>query len=200
MAYETEVANIENYYADLLILQYRNKPHARETVKLGADIYLGDGLVFELNNILDIDTAVGAQLDLIGQILGINRNIYGLTFDKDFFTFEKDGAFGYSDVNQLSKGYWKNYQSSTGSSYALTDSDYRTVLKFKAAYNLRRGSWGELEALYYEFFGDELEMTNNKDLSVTFTVADGYSFPLRVAIYMGYIAPPAGIAYTIEYL
>ena len=149
---------------------------------------------------MDIDTAVGAQLDLIGQILGIKRNIYGLTFDTDFFSFEKEDAFGFSDKNALSQGYWKSYKNSTGSSYALSDGDYRAILKFKAAYNLRRGSWGEFEALLYEFFGDEITMTNNKDLSVTFTVANGYSLALRVAIFMGYIAPPVGIAYTIVYL
>ena len=91
--YETQIANVENYYADLLIIQYRNKPHARATVKLGADLYLADGLVFELNNILDIDTATYAQLDLIGKILGVSRDIPGFTIDKEYFSFEKNPPF-----------------------------------------------------------------------------------------------------------
>lgn len=199
MAYETEVTNVENYYANLLILQYRNKPKAKATIKLGADIYLGDGLVFELNDVLDIDKATGAQLDLIGKILGVNRNIYGLTFDTDYFSFEKVNAFGFSDKNGLSDGYWKNYRNSTGSAYALQDSEYITLLKFKAAYNLRRGSMAELDSLYYRLFGNDLEMVNNHDLTVTYKVKSNISVGLRAAIYLGYIKPPMGVGYTFEY-
>lgn len=91
--YETQITNVENYYADLLIIQYRQKPKARATIKLGADLYLADGLVFQMQNILDIDTAIGAQLDLIGKILGVNRNIPGFTIDKEYFSFEKNPLY-----------------------------------------------------------------------------------------------------------
>ena len=197
--YETEVSNVQEYYANLLILQYRNKPKARQTIKLGASIYLADGLVFELNDILNIDKAEGAQLDLIGQILGCSRNIYGLNPDTNYFTFEQNDALGYSDKTALSQGYWKTYRNSIGSAYALQDNDYKNLLKFKAAYNLRRGSWGELDEIYHTFFGDELVMTNNKDLSVTYTASANLSFALKAAIFLGYIKPPMGISYTIEY-
>ena len=90
MAWEDEIESIENYYADLIIIQYRNKPKARATIKLGADLYLVDGLVFDLQNVLDIDIAQGTQLDLIGKILGCSRNIFGFNIDKKYFSFEKD--------------------------------------------------------------------------------------------------------------
>ena len=199
MAWDTEIESIENYYANLLIIQYRNKTKARATIKLGVDLYLGDGIVFDLQNVLDIDTAKGQQLDLIGKILGCNRNIFGYNVDKKYFSFEKDPpyidtvadyaalqaydttglsdgdiikvledsnyddattlykwdsdnsawvyvedsevSYGYSYYdnnhdNQLSEGLWKSYRNSIGSAYALSDSDYRLLLKFKALYNL----------------------------------------------------------------
>ena len=200
MAYETEVANVENYYADLLILQYRNKQKARATIKLGAGIYLADGLVFELNDCLNIDTAEGKQLDLIGQILGCSRTLYGFNADVDYFSFEKTNAFGFSDKTELSKGFWKSYFNSIGSAYSLSDSVYRQLLKFKAAYNIRRGSWGELDELYYRFFGNEFKMVNNKDLTVTYNVQPNLSEALQAAIYLKYIEPPMGVGYTINYL
>lgn len=252
MAYETEVENVKEYYADLLILQYRSKPRARATIKLGAELYLADGLVFQLNDCLNIDTAVGAQLDLIGKILGCSRNIPGLTLRDDFFSFENkteftvatyadlpetavtndvarvitdethddnttyyqwlNGAwtyqgetnpidvYGYSDKNALSDGYFKSYWNSTGSIYSLQDNDYRSLLKFKAAYNLRRGSWGDMNDLYYRMFGTDLQMVNNKNLSVTYNVSANLSTSLRAAIYLNYIQPPMGINYTINYV
>ncbi len=196
MAYDTEIANIEDYYADLLIIQYRNKPNARATIKLGVDLYLADGLIFDLNNVLDIDTAQGVQLDLIGKILGVNRNIDGFTINKDFFSFEKEPpeiSYGYSDKNALSQGLWKRYQNSVGSSYTLSNDVYRVVLKFKALYNVRYGSWACMDLLYKRAFGDEITLINNKDLTISYQVSPDASLGLKVAQFLGYIEPPLGI-------
>lgn len=259
--YETQIANVENYYADLLIIQYRHKPKARATVKLGADLYLADGLVFELNNVLDIDTAVGAQLDLIGKILGISRNIPGFTVDKEYFSFEKnpsfidtvadyaalqaydttgliDGAivkveedtnynnattfyqwdsnnstwiylknseisYGYSyytsngTVNHLSKGLWKSYLNSIGSSFMLTDDDYRVLLKFKALYNIRVGSMKFMDDMLYRLFGNDIYITNNH-LSIDYNIPAQYSIAVDVIKHLGLFDAPLGI--TVNYV
>lgn len=198
MADQKVVASVEDYYAGTLIIQYRNKPKARATIKLGADLYMADGLIFDLNNILDIDTAVGKQLDLIGKILGCPRDIPGLVLDKDFFSFEKTDAYGYSDADALSDGYWKNYDNSTGTAYTLLNDDYRTLLKFKAIYNVRYGSMGFMNEMYYRIFGNEVRMINNYDLSVTYKVPSTQSIALQAAIFLNYLEPPLGIDYEID--
>lgn len=71
--YTTDIEEVKEYYANLLILQYRGKPKARETVKEGVSIYIGDTVLFQLQDILDIDVAEGAQLDIIGGILDCPR-------------------------------------------------------------------------------------------------------------------------------
>lgn len=198
--FEQEIANVENYYADLLIIQYRNKPKARATIKLGTNLYLADELLFDLSNVLDIDSAVGPQLDLIGKILGVGREIAGLTLNKDYFTFEKTIAYGYSDAQALSQGYWKKYNNSIGSIYMLDDTNYRALLKFKALYNSRYGSMGGMDLLYWKAFGDDVNLINNKDLSVTYEVTSTLSDAINAAIYLGYIEPPMGISFTITYV
>lgn len=192
MAYELEVENVKEYYANLLILQYRNKQKARDTIKLGAGIYLGDGLLFELNDILNIDTAQGAQLDLIGKILGCPRNIYGFNPDVNYFSFEKTDAYGYSDKDELSEGYWKNYFNSTGSAYALSDSNYRQLLKFKALYNLMQGSMADMDLVLYIAFGNDIEIVNNKDLTITYKI-NNLTTAINAAYALGYLKAPMGI-------
>lgn len=199
MVYSAQVANVQDYYANLLILQYRNKPKARATVKLGANLYLADGLIFQLNDVLDIDKAVGPQLDIIGGILGCNRIIYGLVIDKEFFSFQKEDAFGYSDKTQLSEGFWKNYRNSIASKYSLPDNIYRTLLKFKAIYNVRYGSMAFLDEMYYRIFGNEITYTNNKNLSITYNIPTEHSVAVEAAIYLNYLEPPLGIDYNINY-
>lgn len=198
MAYETELANVENYYADLLILQYRNKPKARATIKMLVDICLGDGLVFELNDCLNIDKAVGKQLDLIGQILGCNRNIYGLNPDTKYFSFEKTNAYGYSDKDALSQGYWKSYFNSTGSAYALSDTDYRQLLKFKAALNVMPSSMQGMDNAVYSVFGDNVEIINNQDLSITYFI-NQQTIVTKAAQLLGYFKAPLGVAVDFSY-
>lgn len=249
MAWEEQIDSIENYYADLIIIQYRNKPKARATIKLGVDLYLADGLVFDLQNVLNIDTAQGAQLDLIGKILGCNRNIFGFNIDKKYFSFEKDlpyidtvadnaalaaydttdiqvddvilvesdsnhdnkatlyewnGAtwdyvqdsevsYGFSDKNTLSEGLWKSYKNSIGSAFSLADEDYRLLLKFKALYNLRRGSWGDMDEMYYRAFGNDVEIVNKFNATISYNVDANASLAFQVADFLGYIKPPLGI-------
>lgn len=198
MAYETELANVEEYYANLLILQYRNKPKARATIKMFVDICMGDGLVFELNDCLNIDTAVGKQLDLIGQILGCNRNIYGLNPDLKYFSFQKTNAYGYSDKNAVSEGYWKSYFNSYGSAYALSDTDYRPLLKFKAALNVMNGSMQGMDEALFSVFGNNVTLQNNQDLSITYVI-NQQTIVTQAAQFLGYFKAPLGVAVDFSY-
>lgn len=198
--YTEQVERVKEYYANLLILQYKLCTRARETIKLFAQLYLGDGVVFQLQDCLNIDIAEGVQLDLIGKILGVKRAITGLTLDKKYFSFESAPIpYGFSDKNRLSEGYWKKYNNSIGQATDLGDDDYRRLLKFKADFNLRGGSMAALDNLYYKHFGNDVKMTNNQDLSVTYTISNVDNV-IQAAILLGYIKPPMGINYTFSYI
>ena len=63
----------DDYYANLLIMQYHNKPRAKETIKVST-ASIPDQLVLDIINGFDINTAVGSQLDLLGIYVGVDRN------------------------------------------------------------------------------------------------------------------------------
>lgn len=72
-------------YADLLIIQYRNKPKARATIKTLIDSRLGQDIVLNIKQAYNIDTAVGKQLDVLGKYVGARRLQNGqLLSDDDF--------------------------------------------------------------------------------------------------------------------
>lgn len=62
-----------NYYSNLLILQYHNKPKARATIEATTDL-MPDNLIQGVINGFDINTAVGKQLDILGEYVGVDRN------------------------------------------------------------------------------------------------------------------------------
>ena len=192
--YTQDIQDVKTYYADLLILQYRNKPKARETIKIGADIYLGDGVIFQLQDILDIDTAEGAQLDIIGKILDCPRVVQGIYNDMIFFQFY-DGAdsVGFSTVGNPQGGNFRTIQNYNQSEYSLPDDDYRFLLKFKSAVNVMRGSErGIDDALWNVFQGDVL-LKNNHNLTITYIVSAERTLAALAAKQLGYYRAPEGV-------
>lgn len=63
----------EDYYADLLILQYKTLPKARATISALVKQAVDGGFLLKLVNAFGIDRAVGKQLDTIGKYIGLNR-------------------------------------------------------------------------------------------------------------------------------
>lgn len=192
--------DIKKYYADLLILQYKGKPKARATVQIGCDIYTGNGLLFEFENILDIDRATSYTLDLIGKIVGVPRNVVSDSPNTEFFTFEKEDANGFSTIGTLSNGVFKRSDVNYYDKNALSDKNYRTLIKLKAIMNRVRGTWAELDNMYYSIFGDNLYFENNKDGSITYYYNPDYfdSELWNAIIKLGYLIAPLGISYTVE--
>lgn len=66
---------IQEYYADLLILQYKTQPKARATIKALIKELYGSGSLLALVNGYGLDTAVGKQLDILGKYIGLNRKV-----------------------------------------------------------------------------------------------------------------------------
>lgn len=192
--YTQDIQDVKNYYADLLILQYRNKPKARETIKIGADIYLGDGVIFQLQDILDIDTAEGAQLDIIGKILDCPRVVQGIYNDMIFFQFyDGPDSVGFSTVGNPQGGNFRTIQNYNQSEYSLPDDDYRFLLKFKSAVNVMRGSErGIDDALWNVFQGDVL-LKNNHNLTITYIVSAERTLAALAAKQLGYYRAPEGV-------
>ena len=185
---------VKEYYADLLILQYHSKTKARETIKLTADIYMADGLVFQLPNILDIDTAEGAQLDIIGKILDCPRIVQGVYNDLVFFQFHIDEtSLGFSTVGNPTSANFRSIQNYNKSEYSLPDEDYRFLLRFKSIVNVMRGSEKGIDDALWAAFGGDVILKNNKDLTITYIVSDRHTLATLAAKNLGYYRAPEGI-------
>lgn len=186
--------NVKNYYADLLILQYHSKPKARETIKLCADIYLADGLIFQLPDILDIDTAQGAQLDIIGKILDCPRIVQGVYNDLEFFQFHiDDESLGFSTVDNPTSATFRSIENYNKSEYSLPDEDYRFLLKFKAVVNVMRGSEKDIDEAIYNVFGGDVLLKNNHNLTITYIVSNRHTLAVLAAKNLGYYRAPEGV-------
>lgn len=192
--YIQDIEDVKNYYADQLILQYHSKPKAQKTIKLGAEIYMGDGLLFQLQDILDIDKAEGPQLDIIGKILGCPRIVQGVYTDLKYFQFHIDeNSFGFSTIGAPTNAVFKNVKNYQQSEYSLPDEDYRFLLKFKSAVNVMRGSEKGIDEALYNVFGGDVLLKNNHDLTITYIISAEHTLAVVAAKNLGYYRAPEGI-------
>jgi hypothetical protein len=79
---------LATYYADLLIMQYKEKPKAYAQVLALAKMAVRDLLPIQIQDAFSLDTAIGVQLDVLGKYVGVSRVGYGtdghsITLDDD---------------------------------------------------------------------------------------------------------------------
>lgn len=63
------------YLANLLIIQYHNKPKAKATIEALAKLFPVD-MIFRIRDAFSMDTATGDALDILGKYIGVSRWYY----------------------------------------------------------------------------------------------------------------------------
>jgi len=156
--------DILQYYADLLICQYRGKSKASDTIKALVNNSACDGLVQTEQTCFDLDVAIGAQLDVLGRIVGVPRNVYGLDLGHTFFSFTRyigspaSVGFGrYAD--QPDSDYFYRYNNYA--TYTLTDFEMRFLIKLKIIYNTKYSSFKYLKEAIYSAFGNDIDIAES---------------------------------------
>lgn len=66
-----------NYYANLLILQYKQRPKAYATIQALVAMPIAEQVPIDVQNAFDISSAIGVQLDVLGKYVGASRNGVG---------------------------------------------------------------------------------------------------------------------------
>lgn len=80
------LAQLQAYYPALLAFEYRGQPRATAQIAAFVEQACTDLILQQIANAYDVDTAVGVQLDVIGQYVGVSRNI-GAPTAQPYFSF-----------------------------------------------------------------------------------------------------------------
>jgi hypothetical protein len=155
---------ILDYYAGLLIVQYRIKPKARATIRLLTNQAACNGLVEAERTCFDLDTAQGAQLDVLGRIVGVPRNVYGLDLAHEYFSFTRyltsEASVGFGRYNaQPEEELFYRYNNYA--IYTLTDFEMRTMIYLKIIFNNKYSSFKHLKDAIYAKFGNDIDIAES---------------------------------------
>ena len=157
-------------YADLLIWQYRNKPKAVATIKLIESI-IAQGFVdlYQLQDVLNIETAIGHQLDLVGKHVGQGRIVNGYQLRKFFGFRGSPHALGFSR-GKSGGGQWYRRREPLADSVRLSDEDYRFLIKCRILKNYQIGTLPNLIEACLFIFGEGCHIVDNYDMTVSISV------------------------------
>jgi len=194
---------IKAYYANLLIIQYNNKPKAWATIAaLVNQVAQLDLLIFAMRSGgFTLDNAVGAQLDILGSWLGVRRYYYGVDTSKRYFGMPEYGdsfpAFlgflRYGD-DPASTQYFKQYSDLSPTSGLLGDGDFRRFLKYIAQLRVMNVTLESIDALMTQFFGSVIHATDNGDMTITYTIAANSDTVINMIVATNAFPKPAGVA------
>lgn len=157
-------------YSDLLIWQYQGKPKALATIKLIEDEFAQSFTdLYQIQDVLSIETATGDQLDLVGKHVGQSRIVNGYTL-RQFFGFKNaKNALGFSKELE-GGGQWYRLRDPLADSVRLSDDDYRFLIKCRVIKNYQLGTVPNIIEACQFVFGDGCRVTDNLNMTVAVKV------------------------------
>ena len=196
---------LTEYYKNLLIMQYRDKVKALGHI----DNVVRAGMIFDImiavRDGYNIETAVGAQQDVLGRILGVSRTITGTTFTRAYygyalygdtapFTFKPMMLYGSvaPDVQ------FRNYTEGEQSLYDLTDEEYRIIQKLAVVRNMSNASVKSIDDILNVLFGAECYFMDRMNMTiVSYMVGAKWSRIFTIAKSSGLLPNPAGVGTSL---
>lgn len=191
-------------YRALIIKQYHSKPKARAEIELLMGMFSKNyTLLKSFNTEFDVDLAKGAQLDIIGRIVGVNR-IVPFALPKVYFGFsDNPDARNFADAFNAAfiGGEMKDSADPSYSDLELNDSDYRVFIKAKIAVNWSSSLMDSDErisvndAIQAAFEGDAYALDNH-DMSLDLYVSPGVDLSrINVIKQLGLLPKGQGVQY-----
>jgi hypothetical protein len=194
-------AELTQYYINQLIMEYFGLPKASAQIGAFCSQAVADLIVMQVRAGFSLDTATGKQLDCLGEILGVQRSIPGFTPGTPEFSLPR-----YSDVDAGTyvgfarysgldpDGHWARYTDSE-TSYVMTDGQFSEFMRFLIAVRASDYSLKALADIFFAFFGTLVTITDNLDMTMTYThdATDDPGVLFAILDYLGLLPHPAGV-------
>jgi hypothetical protein len=202
----SQLDDILDYYANLLIIQYHDKPKAISTTKAIVKVlypvnaYTENLLIHDVRDAYNVDTAIGNQLDIVGKYVGINRYYEGQSFSGYFAFQEYDSdalgnTKGFDDYDSDVSGKTLAYEDVLAGTYynKVDDDNFRTLIKLKIALNKSNGSMKSIDDILYEFFKKTVYVVSSSSMAMTYYISPTMTELINVTIAKNILPAPMGV-------
>jgi hypothetical protein len=198
------------YYANRLILQYRNQEKAPEHIKALLKIVVLLELLVDIENGFSIYNSEGFQQDIVGKYLGVDRIIKATAFTRDYWGYCEYGDtspfdfFPYCKYGQIAPDVQiRSYKESQQSLYELTDEEFRFVMKMKIIQNNSNHSAYEIDRFIYRYFPSEAifsDFIDRGNMSIAYIFNESSERMVTILVSENLLPKPAGVAVTVSFV
>jgi hypothetical protein len=184
-----------NDYLNLITSAYRSAPKFTAMVEADVSVQVRvQDLVSSMIPLFDVDAAVGGQLDIIGEWVGVSRNV-NIPIENVYFTWDGDYTLGWE------YGVWQGDLTPTAVT-VLPDDAYRRLIKARIAANKWDGTTDGAYAVWDSVFTEyTILIQDYQDMSYSLAIVGGIVDSLTLALLRGGYLPlkPEGVRIN-EYL
>lgn len=204
MDYNAALNNFIDYYTNLLIVQYHNKPKAKATIELMTRLLWADMALMQVRDAFDWRTATGVQLDIIGKWVGVDRFYNGqLFYFRPWFALidwnrEPDnlqGGFSTFDTFDTVEGGFLTYDDILPTQNRLTDDSFRIMIGLKIIKNNISATCKNIDDAIWDYFDGDVYTTWN-NMTLTYYYKGELAEVIEVAKEKNVLPCPTGV--TIE--
>lgn len=184
------------YYVNRLLWQYR-LPKAQNTIAITAKQLIADGVLFQIQDGYELNTALGLQLDVLGKYIGLPRGI-GDPAPLPFFGFvdydgggNENGLTDYNTaVNNLVVFYEYGYNQQNATD--LSDTAYLFMLMLKIALNTSDNTLYGIQQILSGTLRGAVRVVDNRNMTLTYYVNDT-ALPVSITVLRPYLPRPMGV-------
>lgn len=198
-------AELAEYYADLLILQYRDKPKAYETMRRLIAAVVPYDLLVAVRDGYNVNTAIGVQLDILGKYIGVSRTITGTVFNRTYFGYEEYGVSGSGFVGYVKYGdtapdaQFRTYKEGEQSLYTLTDDEYRTILLLKIIQNSTDNTTEEIDDIVTDLFGANVLFSDRQNMTIGYIFDESQERLVTIAESQDLLPRPMAVGTSVSF-
>lgn len=203
-----DITDIIDYYQRLLIIQYHDLPKAQATIDLIVSELWAGGVLLDVRNGYELDTAVGHQLDILGKYIGTDRfytnhdpiNYFALTSytEVDPDSEDKWGFVTYDNFYTADQyNGTLNYNSIVSDTNALSDVDFRIILHLKILKNNINHSYKQIDDSIFSIFGNDIRPSSTGGMKMYYFITTNLSAIVTAALEKGLLPHPIGVGITL---
>ena len=197
------------YYINLLILQYRDRPKARATIETIIHALMIFDIMRAVENGYDVDTAIGVQLDLLAKYVGAARNVTATQFDRTFFgsidynqslpVTGVSGSISYT-LTELPDAQILGYETTNQSTQALTDQELRSFIRIKIGQNSSNHSPSSIDLIIREFFSGDAIFTDEMNMTISYIFSESVRRFAEILVGQGTLPKPMAVGIIVTFV
>lgn len=177
--------------------QHRDRPKFRATLQTFIGPLAALGQIMEKTpDAYDLDLAIGKQLDVVGEWVGVSRYI-DQPLDGIYFTWDGTEATGWA------RGQWKGKYDPSSGLVALDDDTYRTLIRLQILANSWDGTVDSAYDAWHATFPDSaIVIEDEQDMSIIIGIAGKMQGTAQRALFSEQISPfkNAGVKIKIYFI